>query len=129
MICWIGFMKEALIDTSENHVGIMLAEGLVISILSKELRKEFGKPIHMNRLKPAEKFRVLRVFDRVFKNKGFSKQLVEIYCFEVADSGVWRELVQGLIARKVGDMNADYEVQAALRKYVNGCLLYTSDAA
>lgn len=118
-------MKEALIDTSENHVGIVLAEGLVITTLTKELKKEFGNPIHMNELKPGEKFKVLRVFNRVFRDKGFSKKLVEIYCFEVSGAGFWRELVEGLIERKVNDMNVDYEVHESLTKYVNGFLLRT----
>lgn len=76
-------MKEALIDTSKNHVGIVIAEGLVIKIINKELTKRFGKYVHMRELKLIEKFSVLKMFDRIFYEKGFSKKVIELYSIEL----------------------------------------------
>ena len=44
-------MKEVLIDTSEEHVAIVIAEGLIVKIFAKALTKKYGKPIHMKELK------------------------------------------------------------------------------
>jgi hypothetical protein len=116
-------MKEALIDTSENHVGIVIAEGLIIKILEKELRKKFGKSIHMKELKPGEKISVLRAFDQIFYEKGFTGKAIELYSIEVSDAKFWTVLIKVFIQRKIETVNADYEVRESLERFVNALLL------
>ena len=118
-------MKEALIDTSENHVGIVIGEGLIIKILRKELKKKFVKPIHMKKLETGEKVTVLRTFNRIFYEKSFTGKTIELYSINVSinDGRFWTSLTEWLIRRRIETLNADYEVQERLKKFVKRKLL------
>jgi hypothetical protein len=118
-------MKEALIDTSGNHVGIVIGEGLTIKILNKDLKMKFGKPIHMKELKTGERFTVLRTFNQIFYEKGFTGKAIELYSINVNinDGRFWTLLIKEFIHRRIETVNADYEVQERLKKFVNALLL------
>jgi hypothetical protein len=118
-------MKEALIDTSENYVGIVISEGLIIKILKNELQTKINKRVHMKKLKHGERFSVFRTFDKIFYEKGFTRKTVELYSINVNidDARFWNSLMKGFIRRGIGIVNADYEVLERLSKFVNALLL------
>ncbi len=116
-------MREAFVDTSENHIGILLAEGQVVRVFTKELRQKFGKQIHMRELNNSEKFAILRIFNKIFQEKEFSARFVKIDCIEIGTAAFWRDLIKYFINQKIDRINADYEVQVALKKHVNGLIL------
>lgn len=118
-------MKEALVDTSENHVGIVIAEGLIIKLLKKELRQKFSKPVHMKNLSHGEKFSVLRTFDKMFYEKGFTVKTVELFSInvDINNARFWNILLTEFVSKGIGTLNADYEVQERLKRFVNALLL------
>jgi hypothetical protein len=67
-------MKEMLLDVSDEYIAIVISDQEILKILDKELRKEFGKSIHMRELRMREKFAVLRKFNKSFSERGFSKK-------------------------------------------------------
>jgi hypothetical protein len=116
-------MKEVLIDTSEDHVGIVIAEGLIIKSFTREFTKIFGKPVHMRELKFSEKFSIVRKFEQFFRERSYSRKEVELYSIEVTDAKFWTILIKAILNRKIESVNADYEVQQSLKRFVNVLLL------
>jgi len=118
-------MKEALIDTSEDHVGIVIAEGVIIKILKNELKMKFSKTVHMTKLRHGERLSVFRIFDKIFREKGFTGKTVELFSINVSinDAKFWNNLVIEIINKGIGALNVDYEVNDRLNKFVNTLLL------
>jgi len=118
-------MKEVLIDTSEDHVAVVVAEGLIVKLFAKTLTKKYGNPIHMKDLELGERFSVIRTFDQIFYEKGFTGKAIELYSINVNinDAGFWNSLVKEFIRRRIETINADYEVLYRLKKFVNALLL------
>ncbi len=118
-------MKEALIDTSEDHVGIVIAEGLIIKILKNELRMRFNKTVHMTKLRDGERFSVFRNFDNMFYEKGFTGKTIELYSIsvDINNGKFWNSLVSDFINKGIEILNVDYEVRDRLNKFVNTLLL------
>lgn len=78
-------MKEMLVDVSDEHIGIIISDQIILRILNCELRREFGKNIHMRELKSGEKFAVLRKFNKSFYKREFSKKTIELYSLKMKD--------------------------------------------
>lgn len=112
-------MKQVLIDTSEGHVGIVIAEDLIVKIFTSTLSKRFGKPIHMNELTNGEKLSVLRAFDKLFYDKSYSKSEIELYCFVAKGSKWWNNLIDRITQMNISVLNVDYEVLDILKRNVN----------
>jgi hypothetical protein len=122
-------MKEVVIDTSEDHVGVVIADGLIISMLKDALRLKFGRSVHMKKLQVGEKFSVLRTFDKIFREKGFTGKTVEIFSInvDINNSRFWNSLVVELLDMGIRTLNADYEVLERLNKFVNALYLRRLD--
>jgi hypothetical protein len=112
-------MKQVLIDTSEGHVAIVIAEDLIVKIFTSELSKRFGKPIHMKELSKGEKISALKAFDTLFYDKSYSKSEIRLYCFLAEGSKWWNNLIDRITQMNLSVLNVDYEVLDILKRNVN----------
>jgi hypothetical protein len=120
-------MKEVLIDTSEGHVGIVIAESQIIRTFCSKLTKRFGRPVHMSQLSLGQKFAALRRFDDLFYGRDYSKREIELYSLQEGSSKWWVGLVQGLVQKRITTFNVDFEVLVIFKRCIDNMKLRALD--